>query len=78
MSGARPAFERAQRQLTGPGPDVDESPGAGRDRRLEPLEQLLDGRREDGRPPLRVALGDPVVSLGLVDVRHRAHGATRP
>ena len=33
------------------------------------VEQRRDGGRQDGRPPLRVSLGDPVVPLGLLGHR---------
>ncbi len=77
-SSVGPTIERTQGQLTRPGPDIDQPSGAGGDRGLEPIEELGHGRRQDRRPPPGVALGDPIVSLDLVDVRHRAHGAMRP
>ena len=65
---ARPASDGAERQLAGPGPDVDEPLPAG-EGRLSRVEQLGDGGCEDRRPPTGVSRRDPVVAFGLVGHR---------
>ena len=63
-----PARERAERQLTRTGADVEDPPG--RCHRLSELvQELLHGGREDGRPVTSVAARELVEALGLVD-RH--------
>ena len=61
----RPALDRGQPELARARPDVEHVRGT-----VEPrpdiVEQLGHGGCEDGRPPARVALGDPVVAFALV------------